>query len=127
MQHKTLALTDGTFLTTLDVDGSLAVDAQGRIWAAGFQKSGLEVYDPRNGTITPLLPALDNPNYVVSTFSAGGINYVGYINASDSTTGSTITYGFDRLENLVPEPASSALMLMGLAAFTRRKRPRRGR
>jgi hypothetical protein len=120
--HRTLTLADGAFLTKLHRNASLAVDAQGRIWSAGYQGSGLEMFDPANGIFTPFTPALDNSTYVVSTFSIGPTSYVGFINASGYFQGSTLTYGFDLVENLVPEPGSGALLLLGLAVFVRRRR-----
>ncbi len=117
-----LAITDGTYLTTLQADGSIAVDGLGRIWSAGFQINGIDVYDPADGGLANFIPDQPNDNYIVSTFSVGANNYVGYLDASGSTAGSALTYGYDSVTNLVPEPTAGALLVIGLAAISGRRR-----
>lgn len=120
--NRTLTLDDGVFLTTLTRNGSIDVDSQGRIWSTGFQGNGLEMFDPGNGLFTTFTPALDNSNYIVRTFEVGGTGYVAYLNAEGFDAGDALTYGFDTVQNLVPEPASGALLICGLAIFARRRR-----
>lgn len=116
-----LNLASGEQLTTLVKKGSLAVDGLGRVWSAGFEGPGIDVFDPATGEKFTFYPQggseeADNANYIVTTFQREGESYVGYINAAGASAGSALTYGYDRAEALVPEP-SSALLLMGGAAF----------
>lgn len=120
--HQVLTLNDGAFLTTLSRNSNIAIDSLGRVWSSGFQASGLEMFDPGNGSFTSFIPAWDNTNYIVSTFSAAGAGYVAYLNADGFTAGSNLKYGFDRVENLVPEPSTGLLLLAGLALAHRRRR-----
>ena len=98
------------------------MDGLGRIWSAGFQINGIDVYDPADGGLANFIPDQPNDNYVVSTFSVGANNYVGYLDASGSTAGSALTYGYDSVTNLVPEPTAGALLVIGLAAISGRRR-----
>ncbi|MEQ1860639.1 MAG: PEP-CTERM sorting domain-containing protein [Chthoniobacteraceae bacterium] len=125
--QTTLTLAEGLYLTTLSRNSSLAIDSLGRVWSAGFQGSGIEMFDPGNGIVTAFTPALPNTNYVVSAFSVAGAGYVGFINAGGFAQGSSLTYGFDLVENLVPEPGSAASLLLGMLVFARRRRGLRPR
>lgn len=116
-----LAITQGELITTLVKTASLAVDGLGRVWSAGFEEAGIDVYDPVNGLNVTLYPtggtsAADNTNYVVNTFTKDGESYVSYLNASGATKDSTLTYGYDKAVALVPEPATG-LFLAGAAVF----------
>jgi len=117
-----LGIGDGQFLTTIAQNSSLAVDSLGRIITAGYGGTGIDIYDPANNTHTNLMPALANQNYVVSTFSDGVQSYIAYINASGSSTGSTLTYGYDTVANVVPEPGSVLLLCIGVAGVLGRRR-----
>jgi hypothetical protein len=121
-----LSITDGQFIATLNKNGSLAVDAKGRIWSAGFQTIGIDMFDPAAGKTTTFVPALSNSDYTVATFSTASDDYVAFINASGSGAGSTLTYGIETTRNLIPEPAAGALLLFGLGTFAahRRRTPR---
>lgn len=121
-QQQTLTLADGVPLATLEASSTIAVDALDRVWVAGYGQTGLRMFDPQNGLFTSFTPGLANENYVVGTFSDGSHNYVSYLNAAGFSQGDALTYGFDRVENLVPEPGSGALLLVGLAVFLRRRR-----
>lgn len=88
---------------------SLAVDGLGRIWAAGFKTSSLEVYDPAlnaSRTFTPdhalLADAAGPATYQVSAFRRNGVDYVSYL-ANDSfyTLPSDIAYGYRPAEQLI--------------------------
>lgn len=118
-----LGITDGTYLTTLSKNGSLAVDGFGRIWSAGYQSSGLDLFDPITGQTASLLPGLNNSNYVVQSYFSGGESYVGYLNAGGYLAGATLTYGTQKASAVVPEPTSGALLMAaGVAALARRRR-----
>ncbi len=117
-----LGIGDGQFLTTIAQNSSLAVDALGRIITAGYGGTGIDIYDPANNTHTNLVPALANSNYVVSTFSDGVQNYIAYINASGSSEGNSLTYGYDTVANVVPETASVLLLGLGVSGLLARRR-----
>ncbi len=117
-----LSITDGSYVTTLRADGSVAVDAMGRIWSAGFQINGIDLYDPSNGASANFTPGFNNDNYVVSDFSDGANDYISYINASGTDAGSSLTYGYEKSSNLVPEPSSTALLAFGIAGVACRRR-----
>lgn len=105
--------------------GSIAVDGQGRLWAAGWRHNGLLVYDPSTGAESQLIPNLNNANYKVAAFSHGGESYVAWMNQADPSQGGTDQiYGFDLASNVViPEPASALLMGAALLILAvRRKR-----
>jgi len=110
-----LAITDGTFVHQFNNGlGTVAVDAQGRIWTAGFAVNGLEVYDPAHGTETDVIPGLTNANYTVTTFTVGGQGYVAYTDeANPEQAGTAQYYGYAA----IPEPAPLALALTGMAAL----------
>ncbi|HTB62465.1 MAG TPA: hypothetical protein VK737_02655 [Opitutales bacterium] len=112
-----------------DVVGSLAVDAEGRIWAAGFGAPGLFYYNPGSG-IGGVLDPEDNADdlggaYTVGAFSANGSDYVSYLWQSDFSSGSSLVYGFDTVQN-VPEPAQAAWLAaaaaLGVAYWRKRRR-----
>ena len=117
-----LSITDGVLVTTLNKNGSIAVDSQGRIWSSGFQSSGIDMFDPSTGTTTAFVPGFDNSNYIVSTFSDGITKYVGYLNAEGFSAGDALNFGYESDVNLVPEPSGAVLLLWGfLALLSRRK------
>lgn len=112
-----LALTDGTFLTTLPGTSSLAVDELGRIWSTGYMQNGLTMFDPQNGLQTSFVPNLANTNYSVTTFSDGVDDYVGFVVLGGFSPGSAVTYGFEKVQNLIPEPSTGLLLLGGIASL----------
>ncbi len=115
---STLQFGDGLLVHTFanDVVGSLAVDAAGRIWAAGFGADGLYWFNPStslDGVITPEAPG---GAYSVNTFSDGVSDYVGYVWQSGFSNGSQVIYGYNTVQN-VPEPATAALVAAAAAAL----------
>jgi len=115
-----LSITDGTLVTTLAKNGSIAVDSQGRIWSAGFQTNGIDAYDPDTGLSRTFTPGEDNSNYIVSTFSDGADDYVAFINADGTNAGAAVSYGYDMTDNLaVPEPSTVLLFFLGGCAVFR--------
>lgn len=102
--------------------GSLAVDGSGRLWAAGWQTTGITMFDPNTSQESTFVPGLSNQNYVVSTFTKGGVSYVSYVNNSGWTPGDAVTYGV-AVAAAVPEPGAIALVGTGLAVlFLHRRR-----
>ena len=120
-----LTIADGAFVTNLGVSGSLAVDSLGRLYAAGWQLSGIQVFDTNTSIAGSLTPYNENKNYVVSTFSDGTDDYVAWLNAKGSNAGDGVTYGYDFDSAIVvPEPTAYALLagLFTLAAVGIRRR-----
>jgi hypothetical protein len=119
-----LSITNGTFVHQFENGlGTMAVDAQGRIWSAGYAVNGLQVYNPADNTETDVVPGLTNANYIVTTFSVGGQGYVAYTDeANPGEAGTAQYYGFEA----IPEPGTLALTLVGLIALTAcRRKPGR--
>jgi len=119
-----LGIGDGQFLTTLPHDSSIVIDALGRIISAGPGANGIDIYNPADNSHTTVVPGLVNSNYVVSTFSDGVDNYIAYIDASGSSTGASLTYGYDKVANVVPEPGSALLLGLGCGALVIRRHRR---
>ena len=119
-----LAITDGTFVyQSINSLSTMAVDGQGRIWTSGYLDNGLQVFDPVADAETTVIPGLTNANYLVTTFSVDGQNYVGYTDEANPFAGGTAQYyGFEA----VPEPGTFGLVASGLVAVaaSRRKRQR---
>ena len=111
-----LSITDGTFVHQFSNGlGTMAVDAEGRIWSAGFAENGIQVYDPISDAETTVIPSLNNANYKVTAFSVGGQGYVAYLDqANPGQGGSAQYYGFEA----IPEPGTLGLTLAGLALLT---------
>jgi hypothetical protein len=120
-----LAITDGAFVHQFNNGlGTMAVDAEGRIWSAGFAANGLVVYDPVLDTESTVVPGLTNANYMVTTFSVGGQGYVAYTDqANPGQAGSALYYGYQ----VIPEPATFVLTAAGLIVLAawRHKQHRR--
>ncbi len=94
---------------------SIAVDKLGRIWAASYLTSDLEVFDPTGGKtwhVTPSHSALagagGSPTYQVQTFVRNGGPSVAFIaNDSAFTMDSDVIYGSAAAENLISIDAAS--------------------
>ncbi len=119
-----LSITNGTFVyQSINSLGSMAIDGQGRIWTSGYLANGLQVFDPVSDTETTVVPGLTNANYMVTTFSVSGQNYVGYTDEANPFEGGTAQYyGFEA----VPEPGAFGLTAAGVIALAvcRRKQRR---
>ncbi|HUI08648.1 MAG TPA: PEP-CTERM sorting domain-containing protein [Verrucomicrobiae bacterium] len=120
-----LAISDGTFVHQFDDGlGTMAVDGEGRIWSAGWMANGLQAYDPVSNTEFAVIPGLTNANYKVTTFTAGGQDYVAFMDqANPGQAGTAQYYGYEA----IPEPGTFALALAGLVVLPlcRRNRDRR--
>jgi hypothetical protein len=116
-----LSIANGTFVHQFDNGLTyLAVDAEGRIWSAGYAANGLQVYDPSTGAETDVIPGLTNANYTVTTFSVSGQGYVAYADQlNPGQAGTAQYYGYEA----IPEPGTLALTLLGsiVLAGCRRK------
>lgn len=108
-----LTIEDGTFVYQSGNSlGTMAVDGLGRIWSTGYLANGLQMYDPFSNTETSVIPGLTNRNYLVTTFSVGGLDYVAYTDQANPFQGGTAQYyGFIA----VPEPGTVGLVIAGLA------------
>ncbi len=116
--HSTqLTFGDGALVHTFadDVVGSLAVDAQGRLWAAGFGADGLFFWNPTTNQGGVMNPEANGGQYTLSAFSTGGSDYVNFVWQAGFTTGDSVVYGYDTVQN-VPEPASSVWLASLVAA-----------
>jgi len=111
-----LTFSDGLLIHTFadDVVGSLAVDANGRIWASGFGADGLFFWNPATSQGGVLNPEAPGGAYSVSTFSTSGNDYVNYVWQAGFSTGNPVVYGYDTVQN-VPEPATTALLAAAVA------------
>ncbi len=120
-----LTIADGTFVyQSINSLGSMAVDASGRIWSAGFLANGLQVYDPVSNTETTVIPGLTNANYMVTAFSVGDQAYVAYTDeANPFQAGTAQFYGYQA----IPEPATIGLTIGGLVALAAWLRKQQGR
>ncbi len=121
-----LVFGNGTLVHTFadDVVGSLAVDAAGRVWAAGFGADGLFFFNPATNTGGVLNPEAAGGEYTVSAFSASGYDYVNFVWQAGFDPGDQVVYGYDQVQN-VPEPSSSAslaALVAGVVAVGLRRR-----
>lgn len=113
-----LGIDDGVALFTFQSASSIAVDDLGRIWAAGFLTTGIEVYDPDLDLSTVFTPGEANENYQVMSFLRDGVSYVGWLNNEDWDTGANMVYGYAEASALVvPEPSSLALLALAAGTF----------
>lgn len=98
-----------TVVFKADASGSLAVDSDGRIWAAGYQIPWLQAYDPLTAVSRRFLPdhallknALSQPTYLVQTFTRNSEGFVSFL-ANDGfyTPGSDLAHGYKRDTQLI--------------------------
>ena len=125
-----LTMGNGTYITNLGVSGSLAVDVvSNRLYAAGWQTAGIQVFDLNTLQTGTLVPGASNENYQVMLFGDGVNRYIGWLNRDGWAGGDAVTYGY-ALSDLVPLPEPSAALLVAFAAggfFLRRKLAGRNR
>jgi len=110
-----LNMLDGQFVANLGVTGSIAVDsATNMLYAAGYQTSGIRVFDMTSAQTDTIVPGASNTNYQVHSFSNGTDNYIGWINRSGWNGGDTVTYGYSTaLQLAIPEPSTNVLFALG--------------
>lgn len=118
----TLSITDGELIYDFDMGltGSLAIDAEGALWLAGWGGSGIYRYDPLTDRIDNFLPGAGNTNYKVGTFSDGAKSYVAYLNADGTATGSQLSYGYIDA-SVIPEPGTLMMVLAGITMLYARR------
>jgi hypothetical protein len=112
----TLFLSDGKRFHAFraDVVDSIAVDSFGRLWASGFGGPGLYWWDPLRNLGGVVLPQCPTGSYEVSTFTACGVGYVGYIWQSGYTTGDPAIFGYSLASAAIPpvitqQPSSASV------------------
>lgn len=106
-----LAKSDGQRVFRFDSASSLAVDARGRLWAAGFHAEQVQIYDPSTGASRRLKPDHDSIAggqgvlYQVSTFTRNGEPYAAFLAQDEfGIPGTDILYGITPLSAVtVPE------------------------
>jgi hypothetical protein len=121
----TLTIADGQLITNLGVSASLAVDSLGRLYAAGYQLNGIQVFDLDTSVVSSIIPLEENANYVVSAFTDGSDDYVGWLNTGGFSAGDSVVYGYELDGSIVvPEPSAYALLagLLSCAAVCSRRR-----
>lgn len=110
-----LAKSDGQPVFRFDSASSLAVDAAGRLWAAGFRAEQVQIYDPATGASRRLVPdhepiaGGDGVLYQVSTFTRNGVPYAAFLAQDEfGTPGTDILHGITPLSAVtVPETHAS--------------------
>ena len=115
-----LTMANGALIANLGVSASLAVDiASNRLYAAGYQTNGIQVYDIVTHETGTLTPGADNTNYQVMSFADGVNGYIGWMTRSGWNGGDTVTYGYDIASQVaVPEPSAFFLgICAGLAIY----------
>jgi hypothetical protein len=96
------------FVYKFDGASSIAIDALGRVWAAGFSDPHIQVYDPNTGAVLVEEPnhgATEGfgPNaYQVKSFTQGGLNYMAFL-ASDLwvSEDSKVFHGYTQVDTVV--------------------------
>ncbi len=123
-----LGINDGAYICDFGSGGnigSLAVDANGVLWGAGWAAAGIQSYDPNSDSFYTWKPGYDTTHYLVDTFSNNGTNYVSFASAGGSGSGSSAQYGFAPTD-AVPEPGSALLVAIGWLSLVAFRRIRRG-
>ena len=96
------------FVYKFDGASSIAIDALGRVWAAGFSDPHIQIYDPNTGAVLVEEPNHGDtkgfgPNaYQVKAFAQGGQNYMAFL-VSDSWVSdeSKVFHGYTQVDTLV--------------------------
>ena len=106
-----LAKASATPFFQFDSASSLAVDALGRLWAAGFKVNHLQVYDPATGASRRIIPdhapmaGVTDPLYQIQAFSRLGEAYLAFLATDEEgKPGTPVLHGIAPLSHLtVPE------------------------
>lgn len=98
------------FVYKFEGASSLAVDSLGRVWAAGFQFSRIQVYDPKSGAMSRVVPdhgpigGFGPATYQVRTFHQNGSEYVAFL-ATDLfvSEDAVIYHGYAPIQSIVAD------------------------
>ena len=92
-----LSLSEATFVHKFNSASSIAVDASGQVWAAGFNMAHLQVFNPATGALRVVSPVHDLINggsdtYQVATFTRSGVPSIGVLAYDGWTFSDTPVY-----------------------------------
>jgi len=99
--------------------GSLAVDSNGVLWAAGWNANGIAYFD--GSSYGSIVPGPDNGNYTIGTFSYDGSEYLAYLNNEGWFNGAPLSYGYATSASAIPEPTAAVSLLFGACLLGMRR------